>query len=100
DPNGTYAIEQVYVEYFVPTDVIQLPWVLIHGGTLTGTTWGTTPDGRDGWVHHLLQHRRGVYVVDTVERGRAGWCSLPGVWQGDPLMRSEEEAWRLYRLGL
>lgn len=40
-----------------------------------------------------------VYVVDAVERGRAGWCALEGEWEGEPIVRSEKEAWRLFRFG-
>ena len=100
DPNGTYPIEQAYVQYFVPADRNRLPpIVLLHGGGMTGTTWETTPDGRPGWLQLLVQRGYEVHVVDGVERGRAGWCALDGVWDGDPIQRPLEEAWTLFRFG-
>ena len=38
-------------------------------------------------------------MIDNVERGRAGFCAVEGEWPDRPLIRSEEEAIRLYRLG-
>jgi len=100
DPNGTFGIEHCYVQYFVPADAVGLPWLLIHGGALTGALWETTPDGRPGWIEQLLRQRRAVYVADGMERGRSGFCALDGVWDGKPIMRSEEEAWWLFRFGM
>lgn len=100
DPNGVYAIESCYVQYDIPTRVSGEPVLLIHGGGLSGVCWETTPDGRPGWLHLLLQAGRPVFVADMVERGRAGWCSLPGVWDGPVVMRHEREAWWLFRFGL
>ncbi|ERJ37734.1 MULTISPECIES: alpha/beta fold hydrolase [Burkholderia] len=100
DPNGRYWIEQAYVQYFVPhARRFELPLVLIHGGGLTGSSWETTPDGRPGWLHAFLAAGFEVHVVDNAERGRAGFCALPGQWAGEPIVRSEEESWSLYRIG-
>lgn len=100
DPNGRYWIEQAYVQFFVPQQrVTDLPLVLIHGGGLTGSAWETTPDGRPGWLHDFLAAGVEVHVVDNVERGRAGFCALEGEWEGAPIVRSEQEAWVLYRIG-
>lgn len=100
DPNGDFVIEQAYVQYFVPSrPAMQTPLVLLHGGGLTGAMWETTPDGRPGWLNHFLAWGFTTYVVDNVERGRAGWCSLDGEWDGQPLIRSGQEAWTLFRFG-
>ena len=100
DPNGQYAIEHAYVQYFVPSARNRHPPViLLHGGGMTGTTWETTPDGRPGWLHLLLRQGFEVHVVDGVERGRAGWCAVDGVWPDAPVQRTMEEAWTLFRLG-
>ncbi len=100
DPNGRFWIEQAYVQYFVPKmRRIESPLLLIHGGGLTGSAWETTPDGRPGWLYELLAAGIEVHVVDIVERGRAGFCALAGEWEGEPIVRSEEEAWSLYRFG-
>ncbi len=100
DPNGHYAIEQAYVQWFRPAQpVTDRPLLLVHGGGLTGASWETTPDGRPGWVELLLRRGFPVFVIDNVERGRAGFCALPGVWDGAPMARNAEWAWELFRLG-
>ncbi|MEC7574984.1 MAG: hypothetical protein VX973_08865, partial [Pseudomonadota bacterium] len=78
DPNGAYHIEQAYVQYFIPAErKHDLPVLLVHGGGMTGANWETTPDGRTGWLHRFLEAGFATYVIDNVERGRAGWCALP-----------------------
>jgi pimeloyl-ACP methyl ester carboxylesterase len=100
DPNGQYHVEQAYVQYFIPEQLVsKYPIVLLHGGGFTGAMWEAAPDGRPGWLQDLLRLGFAVYVVDNVERGRAGWAALPGVWQDQPIMRSAEEAWSLFRFG-
>ena len=98
DPRGHFAVEHAYVQYFIPEALRDAPpVVLVHGGGMTGSCWETTPDGRKGWLHHLLQMGYEVHVVDAVERGRAGFA--PGLWEGEPILRSLEEAWYLFRIG-
>ncbi len=99
DPNGTYAIEGAYVQYMIPDPCEHSPVLLIHGGGMNGSVWETTPDGRPGWQRQLLEKGYPVYVIDMVERGRAGFCSLDTVWPGQPLMRSLESAWDTFRIG-
>lgn len=93
-------MEHAYCQYFVPEDVRGVPILLIHGGALTGASWETTPDGREGWVTLLLRRGHTVYVADMMERGRAGWTAIEGVWDGPVLERSAEEAWWLFRFGM
>lgn len=98
DPRGTFAVEHAYVQFFVPEPRRRgPPFVLVHGGGMHGSTWETTPDGRDGWLSSLLRKGFEVHVVDNVERGRSGFA--PGLWEGAPILRSMEEAWSLFRLG-
>ena len=100
DPNGQYAIEHAYVQYFVPDARNEHPpIILLHGGGMTGATGETTPDGRPGWLQLLLRQGFEVHVVDGVERGRAGWCAVEGVWPDAPVQRTVEEAWSLFRIG-
>ena len=98
DPRGRFWIEQTYVQFFVPAVRRDVPpAVLVHGGGMHGSTWETTPDGRPGWIHRLLERGHEVHVVDMVERGRSGFA--PGVWPDAPFLRSMEEAWHLFRFG-
>jgi hypothetical protein len=62
DPNGPYQVEQMYVQYFLPKNRKgKLPLLMWHGGGLTGVTYETTPDGRDGWLNMFI---------------RKGWTSI------------------------
>ena len=100
DPNGLFHIEQAYVQYFIPAQQKHpLPLVFLHGGGMSGTMWEQTPDGRAGWAQAFVEQGYAVYVVDNVERGRAGWTPFPGVWPDSPIIRSVEESWSLFRLG-
>ncbi|ABD56694.1 alpha/beta fold hydrolase [Jannaschia sp. CCS1] len=98
DPRGHFAVEHAYVQYFIPEPRNDgPPVVLVHGGGMSGSCWETTPDGRPGWLHLLLDRGHEVHVVDSMERGRAGFA--PGLWDGAPILRSLEEAWLLFRIG-
>lgn len=51
-------------------------------------------------LQHFLHEGRPSYVVDNVERGRAGWCPLHGAWEKQrPILRTEQEAWEVFRIG-
>ena len=80
DPNGQYMVEQMYVQYFLPKQRKgKLPLLMWHGGGLTGVTYESTPDGREGWLNLFVRKGWDVYVSDAVERGRAGFAP-PDVW--------------------
>ena len=70
-----------------------------HGGGLTGVTWETTPDGREGFDTLFLRHGFNVYVSDAVERGRASWVKFPEINPVPPCFNSYAERWTTYRLG-
>jgi pimeloyl-ACP methyl ester carboxylesterase len=62
---------QMYVERWIPSQVRHpYPVVLIHGGYGQGSDWISTPDGRRGWVSHLIEEGFKVYVVDRSGQGR------------------------------
>jgi pimeloyl-ACP methyl ester carboxylesterase len=63
---------QMFVEYWIPRQVRHpYPVVLVHGGYGQGTDWLSTPDGRRGWVSHLLEQGYKVYMIDRPGQGRA-----------------------------
>ena len=39
------------------------PVILVHGGTLQGTEWLDTPDGRPGWAQRLVEAGYAVVVI-------------------------------------
>ena len=87
DPNGQYMVEQMYVQYFLPKNRKgKVPLLMWHGGGLTGVTYESTPDGRDGWMNFFVRKGWDVYNSDAVERGRSGFAS-PDVWPSEPIPR-------------
>ena len=73
-PGGHITVNQMYVRYMVPQGGDgNVPVVMIHGATLTGKSWETTPDGRIGWDEYFVRKGHPVYVPDQVGRGRSGF---------------------------
>jgi dienelactone hydrolase len=64
----------MYVRYMVPQGADgNAAVVMVHGATLTGKSWETTPDGRMGWDEYFVRKGHAVYVPDQVGRGRSGF---------------------------
>ena len=73
-PGGHITVDQMYVRYMVPQGGDgNVPVVMVHGATLTGKSWETTPDGRMGWDEYFVRKGHPVYVPDQVGRGRSGF---------------------------
>jgi pimeloyl-ACP methyl ester carboxylesterase len=109
-PGGHITVNQMYVRYMVPQGGDgNLPVVLVHGATLTGKTWETTPDGRMGWDEYFVRKGHAVYVPDQVGRGRSGFNqaiynnvragSVPPASQPEWLRFSDEGVWPNFRFG-
>lgn len=106
---GSVVTHQMYVHYRVPLhDRKPWPVIMVHGRGLTGMTYETTPDGREGWATYFVRHGYAVYVVDHPGRGRSGFDSTPinrAKAQADAALVPEiprttrEQAWREFRLG-
>jgi pimeloyl-ACP methyl ester carboxylesterase len=109
DQGGHVTINQMYVEYMVPMAETGVPVVMLHGATLTGKTYDTTPDGRMGWYEYFVRQGHPVYIPDQVSRGRSGFdiaayndvragvrppSALPNVFQ-----QADELNWTLFRFG-
>jgi len=109
-PGGHITVNQMYVHYMVPQNgADNVPVVMVHGATLTGKSWETTPDGRMGWDEYFVRQGHPVYVPDQAGRGRSGFdqrvindvragskppTELP-VW----LRFSDEGVWSNFRFG-
>lgn len=78
----------MYVQYTeLAEPVCPYPILMWHGGGLTGVTWETTPDGREGFDTLFLRHGFNVCVSDAVERGRASWAKFPRDQSGPSLLQ-------------
>ncbi|HEV7268594.1 MAG TPA: esterase [Falsiroseomonas sp.] len=100
DPNGTYLMGGMYAQYMIPANPRgQAPLLLWHGGGLTGVTWETTPDGREGWQSFFLRRGWPTYVSDAVERGRAGWSMIPEQTGGQPVLLTVDNPFERFRIG-
>ena len=100
DPNGTYLVESMYVQYFVPSHAHgAVPLLMWHGGGLTGVTYETTPDGRPGWLNFFVRKGWTVYNSDAVERGRSGWAMYPEIFTGEPLFLTKDNPFERFRIG-
>lgn len=109
-PGGRITINQMYVRYMVPADSEgKPPVVMVHGATLTGKSWETTPDGRMGWDEYFVRNGHPVYVPDQVSRGRSGFnqALFNNVREGTAapselprmLRFSDENNWTNFRYG-
>ena len=109
-PGGNITINQMYVRYMVPQGGDRnMPVVMVHGATLTGKSWETTPDGRMGWDEYFVRKGHPVYVPDQVGRGRSGFNQAifndvrAGSAQANSLPRwirfSDEVVWPNFRFG-
>jgi pimeloyl-ACP methyl ester carboxylesterase len=109
-PGGHITVNQMYVRYMVPQGGDgNAPVVMVHGATLTGKSWETTPDGRMGWDEYFVRKGHAVYVPDQVGRGRSGFdqALLNDVRAGETppadlpiwLRFSDEGVWPNFRFG-
>ena len=99
DPNGTYQVEQAYVQYFLPANRKgAVPLLLWHGGGLTGASFETTPDGRPGWLNYFIRQGWDTYNADAVERGRAGFAP-PEVFTTSPIFLTKTDPYERFRIG-
>jgi predicted esterase len=99
DPNGSYIVGAMYAQYMIPNSQRgTAPLMLWHGAYLTGVTYETTPDGREGWDHFFLRRGWATYVTDAVERGRSGWAMVPEIFR-EPVFLPLQNPWERFRIG-
>ena len=99
---GKIVTGQMFVHYRIPEIAFgkmaaKYPIVLVHGGGLTGVTYETTPDGREGWATYFTRKGYSTYVVDFPGRGRAGFDVT--TVQNNVSVGTLEAVWPLYRFG-
>jgi pimeloyl-ACP methyl ester carboxylesterase len=107
---GHLTINQMYVEYMIPQgNPNSVPVVMIHGATLSGKSWDTTPDGRMGFYEYFARQGHPVYLADQVSRARSGFdqgvfnrvraaivspSTQPGMFRF-----TDEDGWTVFRFG-
>lgn len=107
---GHITINQMYVEYMIPHgNVESVPVVVVHGATLSGKSWDTTPDGRMGWYEYFVRHGHPTYLADQVSRARSGFDqavfnhvragTAPPSTQPSIFRFTDESAWTIFRFG-
>jgi len=100
DPNGTYRVDGMYVQFHHPAQRRgRVPLLFWHGGGMTGVVWETTPDGREGWQTWFLRRGWSVYLSDAVERGRSGWAMFPDITPAEPIFLTMADPWERFRIG-
>ncbi len=84
------------VFYQIPAKPHRYPLVFLHGAGQSANTWGTTPDGREGFQNYFLRKHFSVYLVDQPRRGRAGQSTVPAQLPATP----QDQMWfNMFRLG-
>ena len=107
---GHITVNQMYVEYMIPAGSVQkVPVVIVHGATLSGKSWETTPDGRMGWDEYFVRQGHAVYLADQISRARSGFnqaiFNKVGAEEESPasqpsiLRFTDETAWEGFRFG-
>jgi pimeloyl-ACP methyl ester carboxylesterase len=71
-----FVYGQMYVDVRIPAAQTRpYPIIMVHGGTMSGTNFLGTPDGREGWAQYFVRQGYAVYVVDQPGRGRSGFLT-------------------------
>ncbi len=100
DTNGDYITGQCYVQYLRQVEPeFETPLMFWHGGSMTGAVWENTPDGRPGWHNFFLTSGFDTFLCDAVERGRAGWSAYPQIYKDEPVFRTQNDVWNMFRFG-
>ena len=96
-PQGqTLHGDHASVFYQIPEHAHPYPLVFLHGAGQSAKTWGTTPDGREGFQTLFLRQHFPVYVVDQPRRGQAGQSTVAA----EVPATTNDQAWfNMFRLG-
>ncbi|MDR3049805.1 MAG: alpha/beta fold hydrolase [Elusimicrobiota bacterium] len=99
-PSGkgqTYHGDHAVVFYQIPDKARKLPLVFLHGYGQASRTWGTTPDGREGFNNIFARRKFSVYLIDQPRRGQAG----RGTVEAKIAPVADEQTWfDIWRMGI
>ncbi|USP42106.1 alpha/beta fold hydrolase [Acinetobacter sp. XS-4] len=96
-PQGqTLHGDHASVFYQIPENARPHPLVFLHGAGQSAKTWGTTPDGREGFQTIFLRQNFPIYVVDQPRRGQAGQSTVAA----EIPVTTNDQAWfNMFRIG-
>lgn len=97
--DGDFVHGQVYVQFVRLARPKHPPLLMWPGGSLTGVTFESTPDGREGWQMNFLRAGYSVYITDASQGGRAPWTRFPEIAPEEPLFRDAAFLWEVFRIG-
>ena len=89
--------DHAYVFYQIPQNAKKYPIVMWHGFGQFSKTWGSTPDGREGFQNIFLREKYGVYLIDQPRRGNAGRTTKPLAIDTTP---SDQRWFNTFRVGI
>lgn len=97
NPQGqTLHGDHASVFYQIPKHARTYPLVFLHGAGQSAKTWGTTPDGREGFQTIFLRQHFPVYLVDQPRRGQAGQSTVAE----NISAQTQDQAWfNMFRIG-
>jgi hypothetical protein len=97
-PEGqTFHGDHAYITYQIPPKARKYSLVFWHGIGQFSKTWGTTPDGREGFNNLFLRRGFGVYLIDQPRRGNAGKSTVEATITPTP----DEQMWfGTFRVGI
>lgn len=97
-PEGqTLHGDHAYIFYQIPENAHQYPLTFLHGAGQSMRTWGTTPDGREGFQTIFLRRNFSVYLIDQPRRGEAGRSTVSMPINATP----DEQMWyEMFRIGV
>ncbi|MDR1904107.1 MAG: alpha/beta fold hydrolase [Treponema sp.] len=98
-PSGegqSYHGDHATVSYQIPANARELPLIFLHGYGQSSRSWGTTPDGRDGFNNIFLRRGFGVYLIDQPRRGQAGRGTVEATI---PPIADEQTWFDIWRMG-
>ncbi|WP_289048063.1 alpha/beta fold hydrolase [uncultured Psychrobacter sp.] len=97
NPQGqTLHGDHASVFYQIPEHARSYPLVFLHGAGQSAKTWGTTPDGREGFQDLFLRQNFPVYVVDQPRRGQAGQSTVAAEV---PATTLDQALFNMFRIG-
>ena len=94
-----FMVGQMYAEYMIPAkqSFIPIPIIMVHGGTMSGTNYTGTPDGREGWAQYFIRRAmpstswtRSARAAPYMTRKHTVRQSWPTVENAGPLHRPGE----------